>query len=124
MLVLLAVLSGSIDDDLDRLFSNDDDFGSFTTKSHSATSENPAPAIDSMSDTTAETSPETSEPVTPFWTTASGIGTIVGIVIGTGVLVLVVAICWIKRRAEGQSDESGTWRNPLRYSIDTDLIDA
>jgi tartrate dehydratase alpha subunit/fumarate hydratase class I-like protein len=56
--------------------------------------------------------------------TARGVGTIIGIVTGTGVLVLVIVICWLKRRAEWHSDESGTWRDPLRYSIDTDLIDA
>jgi hypothetical protein len=55
----------------------------------------------------------------PFWTTPTGIGTIVGVSGGVFAIIVIVVVVACKRR----TDES-KWRDPRRYTIDTSLDEA
>jgi hypothetical protein len=57
-----------------------------------------------------------------FWKTAGGIVTIVTIgIVGLGIIIVIIVFCSKKRRSHARS--GGTWYDPMRYIIDSELLD-
>jgi hypothetical protein len=62
-------------------------------------------------------------PTPNFWTSTTGIVSMA--VLGSVLLLtFVVLLVYFRRKREQMSEESGTWRDPLRYSIEADLIQS